>query len=79
MAIELAFVSTFERSRGTLKMFTEDVRQSARLRCAAFHLSAQEKTPPCVLSAEEPGGSVNINEDVTKVLATVSHADRHRK
>lgn len=70
MATELPFVSTFQYSRGTLKMFLEDVRQSARLRRAAI---------VCALSAEGRGGSVNINEGVTKVLAAVSHADRHRK
>lgn len=32
-----------------------------------------------MLSAEEPGGSVNINEAVAKVSAAVSHADRRRK
>lgn len=49
------------------------------LDCVALPFSTQENAIICALSAEEPGGSVNINEGVTKVLATVSQADRHRK
>lgn len=31
------------------------------------------------VSGGDRAGPVNINEGVTKVLAAVSHADRHRK
>lgn len=61
-------------------MFSEDVRQSARLALRCLQpFSSQENAIIWALSAEEPCDSVNINEGVRKVLAAVSHADRHRK
>lgn len=55
MATELPFVSTFQHSWGTLKMFLEDVRQSARLHCAAFYLSAHKKMPSSVCRQRRRG------------------------